>query len=184
MSLLAAAVLAVLTLIAFALWMKARRELPDPALAVPLRRTRTLFSPAERGALDLLEQAVGAKYRVFGKVRVADVLRPAAALDPEYHAQVWRRLRSRHFDFVLCRPDDLAVVCAVEVSGTHRSNAARARRDALVGALCRIAGLPLLRMQRVGSCSAIELRDQLARTISPLPQQASSTAHSGTQRRA
>ncbi len=35
---------------------------------------RALFTPAERSFLGVLEQAMGETYRIFGKVRLADVI--------------------------------------------------------------------------------------------------------------
>lgn len=37
---------------------------------------KTLFTPAERSFLGVLDEAVGNDYRVFGKVRVADYKKP------------------------------------------------------------------------------------------------------------
>lgn len=39
----------------------------------PYQPAKTLFSPAERSFLGVLDQAVGPEHRVFGKVRVADI---------------------------------------------------------------------------------------------------------------
>ncbi|MGH8196269.1 MAG: DUF2726 domain-containing protein [Woeseiaceae bacterium] len=43
-------------------------------IALPYVRKPALFSPAERSFLGALEQAAGNEYRVFGKVRIADVI--------------------------------------------------------------------------------------------------------------
>lgn len=167
MSWILSAVIAALLLLAVGVAVWPRRERARDEIDLPLRRTRTLFSPTERGALGLLEQAVGAKYRIFGKVRIADVVRPVASAEPALRHRAWQRLRSRHFDFVLCRPDDLAVVCAVEVDAGRRTTTADRRHAEFVGAVCRAAGLPLMHMPDDERCSVLELRHLLARATSP-----------------
>ena len=54
----------------------------------PYTRNGALFSPAERSLLGALEQAVGEDYRIFGKVRVADIVsvRPTANQSSWLHA--------------------------------------------------------------------------------------------------
>lgn len=42
-------------------------------IGFPYQPARTLFSAAERSFLGVLDQAIGPDYRVFGKVRVADI---------------------------------------------------------------------------------------------------------------
>jgi Protein of unknown function (DUF2726) len=43
-------------------------------VAYPYTKNQFLFSPAEYSFLGVLEQAVGREYRVFGKVRMADIV--------------------------------------------------------------------------------------------------------------
>jgi hypothetical protein len=73
----------------------------------PYTRNRALFSPAERSLLGALEQAVGEDYRIFGKVRVADIVsvRPTANQSSWLHA--FDQISAKHFDFVLCDKKDL-----------------------------------------------------------------------------
>src|SRR5690242_3951167 len=74
-----------------------------------------LFSPAERSFLSVLEEAVSDHYRVFGKVRVADVLEVKSGIDKRERRAALNRIISKHFDYVLCRKDDLSFVCAIEL---------------------------------------------------------------------
>src|SRR5690349_3082483 len=76
----------------------------------------TFFSPAERSFLGVLDQAIGAQYRVFGKVRVADVLSVIRNTDPAKRRSAFNRISAKHFDFIVCTPDDLRVLCAIELN--------------------------------------------------------------------
>ena len=78
-------------------------------------KKRTLFSPAERSFLGVLEHAVGDEYRVFGKIRVADVLEPRHGTSRSARQSALNRISAKHFDFVLRARGDLSIVCAVEL---------------------------------------------------------------------
>ena len=105
---------------------------------------KTLFSAAERSFLGVLDSAVGAEYRVFGKVRVADIAAIKPGLGASASQGALNRIALKHFDYVVCRADDLTVVCAVELNDkSHAGQRARARDD-LLQRVCQAIGLPLL----------------------------------------
>ncbi|WP_157071817.1 DUF2726 domain-containing protein [Steroidobacter denitrificans] len=53
----------------------------------PHHKNQVLFISVERSFLGMLEQAVGGEYRVFGKVRVADIVGVNSMSD----RSVWQR---------------------------------------------------------------------------------------------
>lgn len=104
------------------------------------RKHGQLFTPAERSFLGVLDLAVGRDFRIFGKVRVGDVLAPTgrnarAALN---------KINRKHFDFIVCRPDDLSLVCAIELNDKSHQRAERRQRDDFLAAACASARLPLI----------------------------------------
>ncbi len=133
----------------------------------PYTRNQGLFSPAERSFLGILEQAIGDEYRAFGKVRVADVVDVKSMSDRRVWQRAFNRISAKHFDFVLCRNDDLTVLAVVELDdGSHQSKKSR-NRDAFLVGLCDAIGLPLIQVpaQRVYSLS--EVRATLMAAINP-----------------
>src|SRR3954464_4236443 len=68
-----------------------------------------LLTPAERVFYDVLVQAIGDDFRLFTKVRFADITRPEAGLGRKRYAAAFARICSKHADFVLCEPHTLAV---------------------------------------------------------------------------
>jgi hypothetical protein len=118
-----------------------------------------LFSPAERLFLGVLDQAVGEDYRVFGKVRVADVVGPRRGMDSSSRQKALNRVSAKHFDFVLCTKGDLAVVCAVELDDQSHRQRKRQTRDALLVGLCQAVSLPLIQVPAQRAYSVQGLRD-------------------------
>lgn len=78
-------------------------------------RKLALFTPAEKSLLASLEKVLERKYRVFGKVRVADVLSVRKSSDRRAWRRAFNRISSKHVDFVLCDQKTLMIVAAVEL---------------------------------------------------------------------
>lgn len=127
----------------------------------PYARKAALFTPAERSFLGVLEQAVGNHYRIFGKVRLADVIATKRGLSGSHRQSAFNRITGKHFDFLLCDKQNLSFVCAIELDDKSHDTSSRQRRDAFLAELCRKVGLPLLRVRASSSYSLPELRVQI-----------------------
>ncbi len=102
-----------------------------------------LFTPTETAFLYALEKAVGNEYRIFGKVRLADIV------DTEVYRGVGDKAFSliayKHIDFLLCDKRDSSIVCAVELDDwTHGSDRRRVK-DAEKEYALNSASVPLVR---------------------------------------
>jgi hypothetical protein len=127
---------------------------------------KALFSPAERSFLGILDQAVGAEYRVFGKVRVADIASVKSGLKASARQRALNRIAAKHFDFIVCRVNDLSVVCAVELNDKSHSGKRVQARDKLIADVCRSINLPLFVVSAKAAYSLQEVREQFVMAIS------------------
>jgi hypothetical protein len=138
-------------------------------IGYPYQPAKQLFSAAERSFLGVLDQAVGSDYRVFGKVRVADVAMVKPGLGNSARQGALNRIASKHFDFVVCRASDLAVVCAVELNDkSHASNRAQARDD-LLAKVCHVINLPLITVPAKQAYAPQDVRSQFLAVVAPPP---------------
>ena len=98
----------------------------------------------------LLERKYGEQYYVFAQVRVVDVLQPNVkryfTWTKEYKALFWQ-VSQWHFDYVLCDKNDFSVLCALELDDLSHDRSDRIRRDRILNAVCKDAGLQLERMR-------------------------------------
>lgn len=133
----------------------------------PYVKADRLFSAAERSFLGVLEQATGKDLRVLGKVRVADVVALKKGLSPSDRQRAFNRISSKHFDFIICAPDDLSVLGAIELDDRSHSAKRRRERDQLLADICSAISLPLLRVTARGSYSIAELRRQISSLMIP-----------------
>lgn len=150
------------------------------SLGFPYQPAGTLFTAAERSFLGVLDQAVGAEYRVFGKIRVADVAKVKPGLDKSARQKAVNRVAQKHFDFVVCRADNLAIVCAVELNDkSHASKKAQAR-DQFLTKVCEVIALPLLQVPAKRSYVTQEIRSQFLSAVGATQAIAEMATQAGT----
>lgn len=142
----------------------AARGKERPKRIILFRQRDALFTAAERSFLGVLDQACADRYRVFGKVRIADVVAPAKGLDKSTWTTVFNRIKAKHFDFVLCDPQTLMVKAVIELNDKSHSNSRRIERDELVRRACADAGLAL-RMVKTRRSYSLESVKQVVNEI-------------------
>ncbi|MDQ3440889.1 MAG: DUF2726 domain-containing protein [Planctomycetota bacterium] len=134
-----------------------------PEAPLPYERAPHLLSSGERALWYPLYRAVQGKYRIFCKVRLADVVRCPAANREE---QRWfRKIGRFHVDFVLCEPQTTAPLLVIELDDqSHHSKQRRARdrfKDAVLGA----ARVPIYRVRAQQAYDPLELAATVGRLI-------------------
>jgi hypothetical protein len=131
------------------------------------KRNDELFSLAERKVLVTLDAATAPQGRVFGKVRVADLIHLQSGLNPKARQIALNRVAQKHFDFVVCASDSLIPLCAVELNDSSHGSQRAQRRDEFLASVCISIGLPLIIVKAAGSYSVDAVREQIAAAIGP-----------------
>jgi len=103
----------------------------------------SLITPAEQKFLSVLDDAVGARARIFCMVRVADILKPKKTLDQKDKRVLLNKTSQKHFDFVLCDPVSLRPLCVIELNDKSHQRKDRQDRDKFLASACESADLPL-----------------------------------------
>jgi len=112
-------------------------------IAFPYQKESVLFTPAERSFFGVLETALGNQFRVLGKVRLADVIRVKPGLSGSAWQQAFNRIQSKHLDFVVCDPKDMAVQFVVELDDSSHQQSSRQARDEFLDKTLSTAGVPV-----------------------------------------
>ncbi|MDQ7969585.1 MAG: DUF2726 domain-containing protein [Oxalicibacterium faecigallinarum] len=158
-----------LLVVIFALLLLKKQNTHTGSISFPYQRGKSLFSEAERSFLGVLDQAVGADYRVFGKVRLADVAAVKSGLTNSARQGAFNRIAYKHFDYVVCRAGDLSMVCAVELNDKSHTSRKAQDRDEFVANVCRVIALPLLIVPAKAAYSPEEVRTQFLAAIAVNP---------------
>lgn len=132
----------------------------------PYQKIDTLFSPAERSFLGVLNQAVDENTQVFGKVRVADVITPKKGMPRGEWQKSFNKISGKHFDFVLCNKNDLSVLCAVELNDSSHNSKKQKDRDVFLKAACQSANVPLVQIKARSTYNVSEIRQSIAACLS------------------
>jgi hypothetical protein len=83
--------------------------------------------------------AIGSRYHVSMKVRLADVIR----CDSPATSTAFRKIQSKHLDFLLLTKS-FRIVAAIELNDGSHDHPDRQTRDAFVADALRSAGIPLI----------------------------------------
>jgi hypothetical protein len=135
----------------------------------PYRKAAALFTPAEKAFLIALDQAAADQYRVFGKVRLGDIIDVAPGLSFKLAQPARNRINRKHVDFVLCRKTDYSIAFAVELDDKSHDAPDRRRRDEFVDAACKAAGVKLLHFPAKSSYDVQKIRKALAEDLPNQP---------------
>lgn len=137
------------------------------ATGLPYKRNEVLVSPAERSFLGVLEMAVADQYRVFAKVRVADVISVKGGVSQGQRQSAFNRISAKHFDFLLCSREDVSIVAAIELDDKSHQQRKRQQRDDFLEAVCAHSELPLIRVPAQAAYSPAELRSKILAVLAP-----------------
>jgi hypothetical protein len=126
---------------------------------------KSLFTAAERSFLGVLESVLPAGVRIFGKVRLEDILGVKAGLERGERQAARNRINRKHVDFLLVRSTDMAPVAGIELDDSSHEEEDRQQRDAFVDEAFASAGLPLLHVPAQKSYNPTDLKAKLTATL-------------------
>jgi ssDNA-binding Zn-finger/Zn-ribbon topoisomerase 1 len=138
-----------------------KMKLPSTVESLSFESRDTLFTPAERSFLGVLEQSLDSRYRVFGKVRLGDIVKPAKGLSNSKRTTAMNRINQKHVDFVVCSAADLAVIGVVELDDQSHGREDRAGRDEFVDLSLACAKIPVARFTAKKGYAIQEIRTML-----------------------
>ena len=123
-------------------------------IIIPYTASDELFTEAEQQFLTVLDKAVGGECRIFGQVRLADVINVRKGLDRKSLGRTFAKIRAKH----LCDPQTLAILCAIELDDSTHDRPDRRDRDYFLNHAMQAADVPLHRFPVRKSYDASEIR--------------------------
>lgn len=89
---------------------------------------------------------------VLAKIRMADLVEPKSAGKKYY--QEFAKIKAKHVDFALCKPENMYIVLLIELDDNSHSNNKSASRDAFVEKVYRETGYKLFRTKGTANLEA------------------------------
>lgn len=150
------------------------RKRPKPYDDSPSYLKRdSLLLKHEQEYFRTLSKVVGPHARVFPKVRLSDLVQPQG-VQPEQRAH-WMRVQRRCVDFLLCSPNNLTPVLAIDLdTRIKRRQREQSPGDDVLDRALKTASIPLLRIRATRDYSPHEVLHQirfaLATSQEPMPE--------------
>jgi hypothetical protein len=139
----------------------------EEAPNTPYARSAHLFNSTERSFLQILDRVVGDNARIFGKVRVADVVMPGDGMTGSNWKEAYHKASSHRFDFLLCNRNDLSVICAIALDNGTPHLLGTSNQTAFLRQVCHAAGVPLIHVPVTIASAIDEVRKLLAPHLGP-----------------
>lgn len=127
--------------------------------SLPYRTRDDFLSPAEFSFYRVLSSVVGLQLTICAKVRLADIFYVAR---PNGKIGYYNRIASKHVDYLLCEPDTMKPLFAVELDDASHNRADRKERDEFVDKVFQAAGLPLVHIAAQREYNVREISTQVA----------------------
>jgi hypothetical protein len=144
--------------IAFSLAKKTKLQADNE---LPYQKIRTLLSSAERSFLGVLEKSLGSDYRVFCKIRLADVVKVKNGLSRAAGQRAFNSISAKHVDFLICGASDMSIRGVIELDDRTHNNPLRVRSDLFVDKLFEGSQIPFLRVKARAGYSISEITVRL-----------------------
>lgn len=82
---------------------------------------------------------------ILAKVRLADLVEVKKGLSNSQFSKAFNKIKAKHIDFVLARPKNLAILCAIELDDKSHEDINRQQRDFFLDKVCETIKLPIIR---------------------------------------
>jgi hypothetical protein len=145
-------------------------EEPQTAQAVlPYHAVSSLLTPTEFAFYQVLIQIVGDKGIVCPKVRLADVVGVVPGTE-KYMAHLGR-ISQKHIDFVICNPQTMEPLFAIELDDKSHQKERRQERDTFVNEVFQKVGIRLVHMPALGDYDLEITRKTLTKRLKEMSEQ-------------
>lgn len=147
------------------------------SLFSPYKRQPYLFTPAERNFYKALVRAVNGEFIIFGKVRVADLVTITAKYGSKGSMRSLGKIAQKHVDYCLCNPNDLSVVCVLELNDKSHDRRHRRSRDDFLDEMFKSVKLPVVWVTAKNTYDTVEIRQRIFASITQYEGKTPPTSH-------
>lgn len=88
------------------------------------------------------------KFHIIAKVRLADIVEVKKGLDNKERQKYFNKIKNKHIDFVICNPENLAIIGLIELDDRSHENKERIKSDNFKDKLSKTVGYKLIRVKQ------------------------------------
>lgn len=131
----------------------------------PFVKRATLCTQKERKFLGCLVMAVGSKYLIFSKVRMADLVKMSQGINENERIKAYGKVSKDHVDFVLCDKVSTEIICVVDLYDRSQDNKTEKKRALYMDKLFRQVDIPFVRFPILEKYPIRIIRENIQRVI-------------------
>ncbi len=147
-------------------------RLNDNSFPFPFDSKPSVFTPAEKNFQNLLEQAMGYKYRIINRVKLADIVTIRNGVSNKASQNAVTNAEGKYLDFVICERDSMKLLGVIDLVDTQ-GKGYKIKKDWFVSGALEAASIPHLRIKVKANYTLDEIRacinSRLLGNSSPLP---------------
>lgn len=132
-------------------------RLNDNSFPFPFDSKKAIFTPAEKNFQNLVEQALGAQYRVLNRVRLSDVVTVRNGVSSRASQTAAKSADTKYLDFVICDRSSMKLLGAIDLVDTQ-GRGYKIKKDWFVSGTLEAAAIPHLRIKVKANYTLAEIR--------------------------
>ncbi len=132
-------------------------RLNDNSFPFPFDRKNSIFTPAEKNFQNLVEQAMGSKYRIINRVKLSDVVTIRSGVSSRASQSAVTNADNKYLDFVVCDRETMKLLGAIDLVDTQ-GKGYKIKKDWFVSGALEAASIPHIRIKVKATYTADEIR--------------------------
>jgi hypothetical protein len=132
-------------------------RLNDNSFPFPFDSKNAVFTPAEKNFQNLVEQAMGTKYRVINRVKLADIVTIRNGVSDRASQSAGKNAEGKYLDFVICERNTMKLLGAIDLVDTQ-GKGYKIKKDWFISGALEAASIPHLRIKVKANYTLAEIR--------------------------
>jgi len=132
-------------------------RLNDNAFPFPFERKAAVFTPAEKNFQNLVEEAMGGKYRIINRVKLSDILTVRNGVSSRASQSAANNAENKYLDFVICERNSMKLLGAIDLVDT-KGKGYKIKKDWFVSGALEAASIPHLRIKVKANYTVNEIK--------------------------
>jgi len=132
-------------------------RLNDNSFPFPFDKKGAIFTPAEKNFQNLLEQAMGEKYRIVNRVKLSDILTVRNGVSTRASQSAINNAENKYLDFAICEKNSMKLLGTIDLVDTQ-GRGYKLKKDWFVSGALEAASIPHIRIKVKNSYSLTEIK--------------------------
>ncbi|MGL1957009.1 MAG: DUF2726 domain-containing protein [Colwellia sp.] len=132
-------------------------RLNDNSFPFPFDSKTSIFTPAEKNFQNLVEQAMGPKYRVINRVKLSDIVSIRHGVSNRAGQSAATNAEGKYLDFIICERNSMKLLGTIDLVDTQ-GKGYKIKKDWFVSGTLEAAAIPHLRIKVKANYTLDEIR--------------------------